>query len=117
MSTKKGKEKKRGSLSPTEEAMANLLGMPYDFSKTHTLIMILAGTENDVISLEAMEDMYRKIDAPKVIARKTGQGHGEMLYTANGYVTAWFMYYLQGDETAEQDFFGDMPELLHNQLY
>ncbi len=105
------------SLSPTEEAMANLLGMPYDSSKTHIPVMILAGTENNVISLEAMEDMYRKIDAPKVIARKTGQGHGEMLYTADGYVTAWFMYYLQGDETAGQAFFGDMPELLYNPLY
>ena len=51
------------------------------------------------------------------MARRTGVGHGQMLYTADGYVTAWFMWLLQGDETAAQAFTGGAPELLSNPLY
>ena len=33
---------------------------------------------------------------------------------ADGYMTAWFMYHLQGDEEAGAVFFGDNAEILNN---
>lgn len=50
----------------------------------------------------------------KVIARRTDADHGDMLYTADGYMTAWFMYWLKGDEAAGKAFFGENAELLSN---
>lgn len=72
------------SLSPTESTLAEALHMPYDASQTTIPIMILAGTEHDVISLEGMQEMYQGIFAPKLMARKSARGHGEMLYCADG---------------------------------
>jgi len=46
-----------------------------------------------------------------------GAEHGQMLYSADGYVTAWFMWQLQGDEEAEKAFIGDSPEISNNKLY
>ena len=40
-----------------------------------------------------------------------------MLYSANGYVTAWFMWHLQGDEEASKAFVRDNAEILGNKLY
>ena len=40
-----------------------------------------------------------------------------MLYKADGYVTAWFMWQLQGDENAATAFIGNDPEILKNPLY
>ena len=39
-----------------------------------------------------------------------------MLYSADGYVTAWFMWQLQGDKEAAGAFIGDKPELMNNEL-
>ena len=58
------------------------------------------------------------VDSPiKVMARRVGAKHGEMLYSANGYVTAWLMWHLQGDEEASKAFVGDSAEILGNKLY
>lgn len=105
------------SLSLTEEKIALALHMPYDSSKTAIPVMILAGTKNDVISLQGMQELYDKISAPKIIARKSGKRHGEMLYCADGYVTAWFMWHLQGEEEAAKAFVGTEAELINNELY
>ena len=105
------------SLSPTEEEMAELLKIPYDSSKTTIPMFMLAGTDNDVISLEKMKDMYDRMNEFKVMARKSGQGHGQMLYSADGYVTAWFMWHLKGNMEAAKAFVGENPEILNNQLY
>lgn len=102
------------SLSPTEEEMAALLQMPYDPSKATIPVMILAGTEHEVISLEKMQDTYSKITAPKIMARKSGTDHGQMLYRGDGYVTAWFLYWLKNDTEAGEAFVGDSAELLTN---
>ena len=40
-----------------------------------------------------------------------------MLYCGDGYVTAWFMYWLRGDEDAGLAFFGADPELAGNPLW
>ena len=79
--------------------------------------MVLAGTEYDAVSLENMKLMFRTIKAPRVFARKTGMGHSQMLYSADGYVTAWFMWHLRNDITASAAFTGTDPEIADNALY
>jgi len=54
-------------------------------------------------------------DVDKVIARQTGKDHGDMLRSADGYMTAWFMYYLKGDTEAGKAFFGENAEILSNE--
>lgn len=61
-------------------------------------------------------------DVDKVIARQTGKDHGDMLCSADGYMTAWFMYYLKGETDAGKVFFGEDAEIhsnenLYQQLY
>ena len=105
------------NLSPSDEEHSKEQGRPYDPSKTAIPILVLAGSGVDAISLESMQLMYQKIDAPRLFARKAGINHGEMLYSADGYVTAWFMWHLQNDETAAKAFAGDSPEIFHSELY
>ena len=66
---------------------------------------------------EKLPEMFEAVNAPKVMARKKGCGHGHMLYSADGYVTAWLLWQLQGDEEAAKAFIGESPELLENPLY
>lgn len=106
------------TLSPTQEEVAEqVLQIPYDPAKTAIPILMLSGTENDVITPDNMEKSYVKVSSPKAMAVRTGANHGEMLYTADGYVTAWFMWQLQGDEEAAKAFTGPEYELLANPLY
>ena len=51
------------------------------------------------------------------MARKLDCEHGDMLYSADGYITAWFMWRLQGDEAAARAFVGDDAEIHGNELY
>jgi len=110
------------SVSPTHEEMAVALGWHYDLTKISVPIFMVAGSKGDfemnaVIPDEAMQSMYDKIAAPKVMARKRNMEHGEMLYSADGYITAWFMWQLQDDEAAAKAFVGDDAEILENKLY
>lgn len=110
------------ALSPTNEEGAAALNMFYDLTRLSIPALLLAGTEGDfetklVIPFEQMEKMYRRMDVPKAMARRTGSAHEQMLYEADGYVTAWLMWQLQGDETAARAFTGLNPELACNALY
>jgi len=105
------------SLSPTEEETAAAIQIPYSPSETSIPIFMLCGTNNDVISPENMAKSYDKVTSPKVMAVRKNAGHGEMLYIADGYITAWFMWQLQGDVDAAKAFIGENPELLNNPLY
>lgn len=105
------------SLSPTEWALAAALGMNYDPYKTRIPTMILAAAENDVITPEGAKGLFDAVDSDKVLALKPGVDHGKMLYSADGYVTAWFMWHLQGDQDAARAFVGEDAEILTNPLY
>lgn len=114
--------KAAAALSPTNEDTAEALNMTYDLSKLDIPTLMLAGTEGEfetqlVIPLAQMEKMYAHMDVPKVMARRAGSEHGGMLYQADGYVTAWFLWQLQGDQEAAGAFIGDSPELERNPLY
>ena len=53
----------------------------------------------------------------KVIARKTNVDHGDSYLQFDGYMTAWFMWQLQGDTEAAKAFVGNDAEILNNTLY
>lgn len=90
-----------------------------DPSLIQTPTMLLASMGNfdaAVASLESLQTVYSSIpdDVSKVLARRNAGDHGEMLYYGDGYVTAWFMYLLQGDTDAGKAFFGENAEILTN---
>lgn len=102
----------------------------YDVSKVNIPCFMVAGTggmdagtatdatftEGQGISpLWSMVENYNNlpITVTKVMAREKDKDHGDMLRYADGYMTAWFMYYLKSETTA--DFFsGNNAELLSN---
>ena len=110
-------------ISPvSEKTTREATNYNYDSSKVNIPIFILAGTSGEfeietVIPFEEFTKMYDKINSPKAQARKTNMTHDDMLYSAEGYVTAWFMWQLQNNEEASKVFVGDNPELLTNKLY
>ena len=111
------------ALSPTHEEMAHTLTWMYDLESICAPVLMLAGTETDfetqaVIPIDKMNAMFDKLSSDtKVMARRVGADHGNMLYSVNGYAVAWFMWQLQGDEEAAKAFVGEAPELLSNELY
>lgn len=91
----------------------------FDETKIQTPTMILASTgdaDAGLVTLEDMQSLYGNIsdNVTKIMARRKDIDHGKMLYYGDGYVTAWFMYYLQGDIEAGEAFFGESAEMLTN---
>ena len=102
--------------------MAKAFMWDSDSSLINTNTMMIASTgdfDTAISPLESMQKTYNNItnDVTKVLARRNDCDHGEMLYYADGYVTAWFMWHLQGDEEAAKAFVGDDAEILTNPLY
>lgn len=106
----------------------------YDLSKINIPCFMVAGTGSadagtaedisktegqGICPLWAMQENYWSLpdSITKVMARKIGKDHGDMLRQADGYMTAWFMWLLKGDEEAAKAFIGETPELLNNSLY
>ncbi|MGN1187637.1 MAG: hypothetical protein ACI4R6_04015 [Lachnospiraceae bacterium] len=110
-------------VSPTVEELAAGLEWDYDISKVTIPCAIIAGTGDAdaqmIAPLEGMIKMYEHaVSSPMVlIARKTGYDHGETCMQTDGYMTAWFMWYLKGDTEAAKAFSGNSPEILENPLY
>ena len=111
------------ALSPTHEETAHAFTWMYDLEKISVPVLMMAGTETEfetqsVIPIDKMNAMFDKLASDtKVMARRVGADHGNMLYSANGYAVAWFMWQLQSDEEAAKAFVGETPELLSNELY
>ncbi len=53
----------------------------------------------------------------KMIARKSNTDHDTSYQEFDGYMTAWFVYLLQDNESIEKAFFGENTELKFNSLY
>ena len=110
-------------LSPVQEAGSHTMtDYGYDITGVKCSVLLLAGTEGDfetktVIPFEEMTGMYGRLDVPKVMARRTGMDHDHMMYSAGGYVIAWFRWQLMGDQEAAQVFTGNAPEIMSNTLY
>lgn len=110
--------------------LAKNMGWEYDASKISIPYFMAAGTGSSddagveniyekfggVCPLEALKDIYNMMirDTTKIRARIKGAEHEDMLTLTDGYMTAWFLYHLQGDEEAGAVFFGDNAEILNN---
>ena len=104
------------------KAVSEALMWDYDETKIQTPTLIMASTgdaDSGLVTLEGMESLFEGIPegVMKVMAQRRDIGHGEMLYYGDGYVTAWFMWLLQGDSEAARAFTGPSPELQSNPLY
>lgn len=113
---------------------AMTLNWNYDVSKIQIPYFMAAGTglldageeglpevvedtqEISISPLWSQEENYSLIPntTPKLRARRTSADHAEMLPWGDGYMTAWFMYWLQGDQEAGEAFVGEGAEILSN---
>ena len=108
--------------SPSEKKAAEMTNYSFDVTRVCCPILLLAGSRGEfetqyVTPIEEFNEMYDRINAPKVIARRVGMDHDDMMYKAGGYVMAWFCWHLKGDEDAAKAFVGPIPEILRNPLY
>lgn len=115
-------------------------GWEYDISKVNIPTFLAAGTGNfdagtatskeqisdeksgimqGICPLWSLQENYDLLPetTDKVIARKINVDHGDSHLQFDGYMTAWFMWQLQGDEEAAKAFIGDAPEIINNELY
>lgn len=115
-------------------------GWEYDISKVNIPTLLTAGTGtwdagsatskdqvNDdkkgiaqgICPLWSLQENYNLLPetADKVIVRKENVDHGDSYLQFDGYMTAWFMWQLQGDTEAAKAFTGENPEIMHNKLY
>ncbi len=119
--------------STTSSALASVLGADwtYDISKLDIPCFLVAGTGNadagtatqkadtegqGICPLWSLSENFNAISdtVDKVMAREVGKDHGDMLRSADGYMTAWFMYWLKGDTKAGKAFFGENAEIFTN---
>ncbi|MDN4085398.1 poly(ethylene terephthalate) hydrolase family protein [Paenibacillus polymyxa] len=106
-------------LSSAKTVMSEALQWTSDPTLIKAPTMIIGSTGNtdeQIAPLESLQKLYNDIpnNVTKVMARRNDADHGQMLYYADGYVTAWFMYYLNGDTEAGNAFFGENAEILSN---
>lgn len=111
------------SASPTNMELAYALQWEYDPSLISVPIFLVSSTgggdENLVVSGTQLQEIYNAVPetVTKIMARRTGADHGDMLTFADGYMTAWFMWQLRGDGDAAKAFVGEDAEILRNLLY
>ncbi|WFR60946.1 alpha/beta hydrolase [Paenibacillus amylolyticus] len=103
----------------------------YDVSKVHIPSFMVAGTGSfdagtaeDIMATEgqgiaplwSLQKNYEDIPdtVTKIMARRINTDHSDMLTHADGYMTAWFMYWLKDEVRAGNVFFGDDAEILTN---
>lgn len=114
-------------------------GWEYDISKVNVPTLLTAGTQNfdagtatsaDQVSDEkagimqgicplwSLEENFGLLpDVDKVYVRKKNVDHGDSHLQFDGYMTAWFRFYLMNDAETGNAFFGENPELAANDNY
>lgn len=108
------------SLSPTNKELAEALEWPYNAALINIPVMLISGEgggDDWVVTGEGLTAIYGDIPADKVMLRRKNTEHKKTQYSEDGYVMAWFMWQLQGDEEAAEAFAGETPEIMNNKLY
>lgn len=112
--------------STTKHALALGLKWPYDISKVKIPYFAVAGMghfdagngskDSGIAPLHSMIENFNKISSNKlnIRARRKNIDHGDMLYKADGYMTAWFLFTLKNDTEAQKVFIGNTAELPKN---
>lgn len=77
------------------------------------------GKNSGICPLVELQEKYNTISdsVSKIIARRVDTDHGDMLPYADGYMTAWMCWQLQGDMEAAKVFTGDNAEILSNAIW
>lgn len=103
----------------------------YDVTNIHIPYMMVAGTGafdagtatniqakqgQGIAPLWSLQTNYDRISTKdnKIMARRVNIDHSDMLNHADGYMTAWFMYWLKDDQQVGDAFFGNHAEILMN---
>ncbi len=109
--------------------LAKNMGWEYDASKITVSCFMCAGTGKSddsgsdpeknfggVSPLSSLVENYSKIpdSVMKIRARAVGAEHEQMLARSDGYMTAWMLWQLCGDEEAAAVFIGENAEIFHN---
>ncbi|WP_303974100.1 hypothetical protein, partial [Streptococcus merionis] len=78
-----------------------------------------AGIMQGITPLWSLEENFNLLpnSIDKVYVRKTNVDHGDSHLQFDGYMTAWFRYYLMNDRDAEQVFYGDESEMTKHPNY
>lgn len=77
----------------------------YDPTKINASFFAVTAENDSLATMKFLQDIYDKIDdgVTKIVARRLNSDHGNMLTYGDGYMTAWFLWQLTGDETAKTD--------------
>lgn len=113
--------------STTKHELSVGLQWPYDVSKIKIPYFAVAGMgasdagdgkdkKSGIAPLWSMIENLNKLpsSSPAIIARRKDAFHEHMLYKADGYMTAWFLYTLTHDSEAKKAFAGSNPEIRQN---
>ena len=111
--------------SAIEKSIADSYGWKYDLSKIKIPYFMVAGTgekdsgtkdEQGLAPFNFLMDSYDTLgeDITKIRARATGADHSDMMLKSDGYMTAWMLWQLSGDEEAAKAFKGTDAEILNN---
>jgi len=86
-----------------------------DASKIKIPMMVLVANGDGLTPLKDYNTLWNALpsDIIKVAARRNDCGHGDMLVYGDGYVTAWFLWHLQGNTQARDA----IQELRTNKSY
>ena len=78
----------------------------YDPTKIKIPFFAVTAQDDALAKMEFLQDIYNKIDGEvtKVVARRLDSDHGKMLTYGDGYMTAWFLWHLKGDNEAKAAF-------------
>ncbi len=108
------------SISPTNKTLSDRFEWYYDASLVKSPILLISSddTSNDSgVSLKQLKSIYNEVSGDKIMMVRKNTKRDKMIYSADGYVTAWFMYYLKDDVDASKAFMGDNAEVINNKLY
>lgn len=108
------------ALSPTNKELADHLEWEYDAAQIHVPVLLISGAgggDDWVVTGDQLREIYEDIPSDKVMVRRKDTPHSQVLYMPNGYVAAWLLWQLQGDEEAAKAFIGNAPEIENNPLY
>jgi len=102
-------------LASTYNGYNVLLKWDADASKIKIPIMILVADSDGLTPLKDYNTLWNALPSKitKVAGRRKDCAHGDMLVYGDGYVTAWFLYYLQGNTEALEA----IKELKSNKSY
>ena len=117
--------------SAASREIADALNWSYDPYKIHIPYFMVAGTGISdagdgkdggwvgVTPLVSLEENYLAMpdDIVRVMARRIGAEHEDMMACSDAYLTAWMLYRLYGDEQAAEVFVGASAELRNNELW